>query len=71
MRDIVLKGEDARPDSAVRQVVDYTQDRQHDFSEEAFTTASISERELKFAKIGATLYLYTRFNDTIYRVALS
>lgn len=71
MRALNLKGEDAKADSSQRQIEEFAQDKAHEFSDEAWTTASIAEREIKFALVSGTMYLYTRKDDVIYRVALT
>ena len=71
MREINRTGQDAKPDSPIGQIVEFAQDKSFEFETEAYTTATIAERELRFAFIGATMYLYTRKDDAIYRVALT
>lgn len=71
MREIVVKGEDSKPDSSISQIIDYAQDRQHTFLTGALDVSMIDEREIKFSLISGTMYLYTRKEGTLYRVALT
>ena len=71
MREILRTGEDAKPDSAVGQIVEFAQDKAFTWGTVAYDASTIGEREVKFAVISGTAYLYTRRDDTIYRVALS
>lgn len=71
MREITRSGSEAKPDSTISQVIEFSQDKAHEFGTAAYTTATIAEREVKFAFISSVMYLYTRKDDVIYRVALS
>ena len=69
MREILRTGQDAKPDSAIGQIVEFAQDKASEFGTAAYTLATLAERERKFALISGTLYEYTRSNDVLYRVA--
>lgn len=71
MREINRTGPDAKPDSAIGQVVEFAQDKSHYWQDSAYDASTIGEREVKFATISGTSYLYTRRSDVIYRVALT
>lgn len=71
LRRLNAKGEDSRADSAVGQILEQAQDEKFEFGTEAYTLATISERETRYAYISGTMYLYTRKDDVIYRVALT
>lgn len=67
MRQLNLKGDEQKPDSGLRQVEEFAQDKAHDFGTVDYDLSSISERELKFAIVSGSLYAYTRRNDQIYK----
>ena len=70
MLDIELVGEDAKPDNPLKKLVQRAAPRQNlPVGTVAYTLATIDEGEEKLAYISGTLYKYTRYNDTLYRVA--
>lgn len=71
LRRLNTKGEDSRADSAIGQVLEQAQDEKFEFGTEAYTLATLAERETRYSLVGGTMYLYTRKDDTIYRVALT
>ena len=71
MREILRTGQDAKPDSAIGQIVEAAQDEKHEWGTAAYTLATIAERQVKFAVIATVGYMYVRNNDILYRVALT
>ena len=57
------------PESALGQIVEHAQDRQFDIGTAAFDTSTIGERQIKLALISGSLYIYTRYDGTVYRTA--
>ena len=70
MLEVELVGDDAKPDNPLKKIVDRAAPRQNlPVSTIAYTLATLDEGEARLAVISGTLYLYTRYNDTLYRVA--
>lgn len=72
---MVLKVEpetkDTLPETPLGQILAKAQAEKFDIATVAYTAETIAERQVKFALISTVMYLYYRYNDTIYRVALT
>lgn len=72
MLEIELTGDNAKPDNPLKKIVERAASRQNlPVATAAYTLATIDEGEFKLSYISGTLYMYTRYNDTLYRVAFT
>ena len=71
MREINRKGNDAKPDSSIGQIVELAQDKQFTLSRETIDASMIAEREIKLQLVSGTLKLISKIDGTLYSLTFA